>query len=94
MWEILPFPRSMWYWKEKEIAQGFSFMIRSIINIIIIAINVEIVVFYEKYVFIKCRFLKEICNCMRNLSVLIVANYVIRDKNVYKRNIFLLKFSF
>jgi hypothetical protein len=47
MWEILPFPRSMWYWKEKEIAQGLSFMIRFIINIIIIAINVKIVVFDE-----------------------------------------------
>ena len=47
MWEILPFPRSMWYWKEKEIAQGLTFMIRLIINNIIIAINVKIVVFDE-----------------------------------------------
>jgi hypothetical protein len=37
----------MWYWKEKEIAQGLTFMIRLIINNIIIAINVKIVVFDE-----------------------------------------------
>lgn len=34
----------MWYWKEKAIGEGVSFMTKLIINIIIIAISVKYVI--------------------------------------------------